>query len=102
VAIKVIEVGEKESEIRKIEREIDMMKSCSHPNIVKYYDSFLANHRFHVSPLPFKREGNWPHVQIVMEYCGGGAVSDLYEILDKPLTEPQIAFICQETLKVLQ
>ena len=35
-----------------------------------------------------------------MEYCGGGAVSDLYEILDKPLTEPQIAYICRESLQV--
>lgn len=35
-----------------------------------------------------------------MEYCGGGAVSDIYEILDKPLTEEQIAYICSETLQV--
>lgn len=35
-----------------------------------------------------------------MEYCGGGAVSDLYEILDRPLSEDQIAYICRETLQV--
>ena len=36
-----------------------------------------------------------------MEYCGGGSVSDLYEILERGLTEQQIAFACAETLKVL-
>ena len=36
-----------------------------------------------------------------MEYCGGGAVSDIYEILEKPLSEEQIAFICRETLQGL-
>lgn len=35
-----------------------------------------------------------------MEYCGGGAVSDIYEILDVPLEEAQIAYVCRETLKV--
>lgn len=48
VAIKIIEVGGKESDIRKIEREVMMMQSCSHKNIAKYYDSFLADEYLHV------------------------------------------------------
>ena len=35
-----------------------------------------------------------------MEYCGGGAVKDIVQILEKPLREDQIAFVCRESLKV--
>lgn len=38
--------------------------------------------------------------QIVMEYCGGGSVSDLMNAAEEPLEEYQIAFICREALKV--
>lgn len=40
------------------------------------------------------------YTQIVMEYCGGGSVADLIGITEEPLDEPQIAYICRETLKV--
>lgn len=40
------------------------------------------------------------YMQIVMEYCGGGSVADLIGITEEPLDEPQIAYICRETLKV--
>ena len=39
-------------------------------------------------------------IQIVMEFCGGGAVKDIVQILDTPLREDQIAFVCREALKV--
>ena len=35
-----------------------------------------------------------------MEFCGGGAISDLYEIQGHPLAEEQIVYVCRETLKV--
>lgn len=35
-----------------------------------------------------------------MEYCGGGSVADLMHLSDEPLEEPQIAYICRESLKV--
>jgi len=35
-----------------------------------------------------------------MEFCGGGAVKDIVQILDTPLREDQIAFVCREALKV--
>jgi len=35
-----------------------------------------------------------------MEYCGGGAVKDICAILDRPLREDQIAYVCHEALKV--
>lgn len=35
-----------------------------------------------------------------MEYCGGGSVADICEILEHPLTEEQIRYVCKESLKV--
>ena len=35
-----------------------------------------------------------------MEYCGGGSIRDLSQILQRPLSEPQIAVVCRETLQV--
>lgn len=40
------------------------------------------------------------YLQIVMEYCGGGSVSDLMNVTEEPLEEYQIAYICREALKV--
>ncbi len=35
VAIKVIPVGEQD-DIAEIQKEIDMLKECNHPNVVRY------------------------------------------------------------------
>jgi serine/threonine protein kinase len=35
-----------------------------------------------------------------MEYCGGGSIADLMNIIEEPLEEYQIAYICREALKV--
>eukprot|EP00002_Diphylleia_rotans_P019565 TRINITY_DN377_c0_g1_i5.p1 TRINITY_DN377_c0_g1~~TRINITY_DN377_c0_g1_i5.p1 ORF type:complete len:458 (+),score=86.54 TRINITY_DN377_c0_g1_i5:452-1825(+) len=36
-----------------------------------------------------------------MEYCGGGSITDVCQISERPLTEDQISLICRETLKGL-
>jgi serine/threonine protein kinase len=36
-----------------------------------------------------------------MEFCGGGSVSDLMKIVDKTLTEEQIAVVTRDSLKGL-
>ena len=46
-------------------------------------------------------QGSWrlpSALWIVMEYCGGGSVSDLVHTAGTPLSEDLIAFICSETL----
>lgn len=35
-----------------------------------------------------------------MEFCGGGSMQDIYNVTG-PLNEPQIAYVCRETLKGL-
>ncbi|XP_021367349.1 mitogen-activated protein kinase kinase kinase kinase 3-like isoform X8 [Mizuhopecten yessoensis] len=82
-AIKVIKL-EPGDDFAVIQQEIVMMKDCKHTNIVAYFGSYL------------RRDKLW----IAMEYCGGGSMQDIYHITG-PLSEPQIAFVCRETLKGL-
>ena len=37
-----------------------------------------------------------------IEYCEGGAVDDIMIELEKPLTEPQIRYICRQMLQALE
>uniref|UniRef100_A0A7N6B9T2 Mitogen-activated protein kinase kinase kinase kinase n=1 Tax=Anabas testudineus TaxID=64144 RepID=A0A7N6B9T2_ANATE len=67
-----------------IQQEIFMVKECMHHNIVAYFGSYLC------------REKLW----ICMEYCGGGSLQDIYHVTG-PLSEPQIAYVCRETLQGL-
>ena len=46
-----------------IQQEILMLRDCQHPNIISYFSSYL------------KRERLW----IVMEYCAGGSLQDIYQ-----------------------
>ncbi|GFR47257.1 hypothetical protein Agub_g8944, partial [Astrephomene gubernaculifera] len=86
VAIKIIPVTDQDrEEFKQIQREIAFLSGCNHPNVVRYLGSYR-----HPSEL-------W----IVMEYCGGGSVSDLLSAAGEPLPEELIAYICGEALKGL-
>ncbi|KAJ6239546.1 sterile20-like kinase [Anaeramoeba flamelloides] len=84
VAIKMIGIEEDEG-IEDIKIEIDILKKCKHKNIVKYIGTY------------FKDDTLW----IVMEYCGGGSVSDICQIIEKGLNEKQIAAIMYGSLEGL-
>uniref|UniRef100_A0A3B3TPS8 non-specific serine/threonine protein kinase n=1 Tax=Poecilia latipinna TaxID=48699 RepID=A0A3B3TPS8_9TELE len=64
VAIKQVPV---ESDLQEILKEITIMQQCNSPHVVRYYGSY------------FKNRDLW----IVMEYCGGGSVSDIVRIRNK-------------------
>ncbi|KAM4622252.1 serine/threonine-protein kinase 4-like [Discoglossus pictus] len=83
VAIKQIPV---ESDLQEIIKEISIMQQCDSPYVVKYYGSY------------FKNTDLW----IVMEYCGGGSVSDIIRLRKQTLKEDEIATILQSTLKGLE
>eukprot|EP00164_Ancoracysta_twista_P002618 GFYU01003484.1.p1 GENE.GFYU01003484.1~~GFYU01003484.1.p1 ORF type:complete len:722 (-),score=174.42 GFYU01003484.1:127-2169(-) len=85
VAIKLVSLSDSDDGLDDIRREIKVLRECNHPNVVKYYGSY------------FKDDNLW----IAMEYCGGGSVSDISQVLEKPMTEKQIAVICREALKGL-
>jgi serine/threonine protein kinase len=69
----------------EMQKEIAFMKGCDHPNIIKFMGTYM------------KKDKLW----IAMEFCGGGSVSSLAELTGSPLTEPEIASLCKETLQVL-
>ncbi|KAM4692234.1 serine/threonine-protein kinase 4 [Rhinophrynus dorsalis] len=83
VAIKQIPV---ESDLQEIIKEISIMQQCDSPHVVKYYGSY------------FKNSDLW----IVMEFCGGGSVSDIIRLRKQTLKEEEIATILQSTLKGLE
>jgi len=83
LAIKQVPV---ESDLQEIIKEISIMQQCDSEYIVKYYGSY------------FKNTDLW----IVMEYCGGGSVSDIMKLRHKTCGEDEIAAILKSTLRGLE
>lgn len=79
VAVKIIPCASAE-EIETITAEIEFLKRLSSPYIVTYVDNFLYDSEL------------W----IIMEFCGGGAMSDILEIcggsLEEPYTQAVVAY----------
>ncbi|XP_028272889.1 serine/threonine-protein kinase 10-like [Parambassis ranga] len=83
-AAKVIDT-KTEDELEDYMVEIDILASCDHQNIVKLLDAFYFESKL------------W----ILIEFCAGGAVDAVMLELERPLTEPQIRVVCQQTLQAL-
>jgi len=82
VAIKKVGI---DNDLDDITKEIEFMKGCRSPYIVRYFGSY------------FKSDELW----IVMEYCGAGSVCDMMKICDNTLVEDQIAVVCKDVLNGL-
>ncbi|KAL8591778.1 Serine/threonine-protein kinase 3 [Nucella lapillus] len=89
VAIKQVPV---DTDLQEIIKEISIMQQCDSSYIVKYYGSYFKNTDLWVSG----------GIEIVMEYCGAGSVSDIMRQRNKTLTEREIATILYYTLKGLE
>ncbi|XP_053208624.1 serine/threonine-protein kinase 3-like [Panonychus citri] len=87
LAIKQVPV---ESDLGEIIKEIFIMQQCDSPYVVKYYGSY------------FKGKSQGSDLWIVMEYCGGGSVSDIMRLRKKTLSEEEIATILKDTLLGLE
>uniref|UniRef100_A0A061RF46 non-specific serine/threonine protein kinase n=2 Tax=Tetraselmis sp. GSL018 TaxID=582737 RepID=A0A061RF46_9CHLO len=86
VAVKVIPLSSQEEDgFADIQREVQLLQECNHPNVVRYLGSLRG------------RDSLW----IAMEYCGGGSAADLMRASETALDENIIAYICTETLKGL-
>uniref|UniRef100_A0A1I8PK28 Protein kinase domain-containing protein n=1 Tax=Stomoxys calcitrans TaxID=35570 RepID=A0A1I8PK28_STOCA len=59
--------------------EIDILSEIRHPNIVELYEAFFVELKL------------W----MLIEYCDGGALDSIMVELEKPLNEPQIAYVCK-------
>ncbi|XP_059607509.1 serine/threonine-protein kinase 10 isoform X4 [Phlebotomus argentipes] len=59
--------------------EIDILSEIKHLNIVELYEAFSLDDKL------------W----MLIEYCDGGALDSIMVELEKPLTEPQIAYVCK-------
>jgi serine/threonine kinase 3 len=67
-------------------KEINMLKQCDSPYILKYYSSYIKNNT----------------IWIVLEFCDGGSILDIMRITNKFYTEKEIASIIKMVLKGLQ
>ncbi|KPA77802.1 putative protein kinase [Leptomonas pyrrhocoris] len=83
VAIKQVPLGDTDKEeLDSIIKEVEILQMCDHPNVVRFFGTYQS-----LGVL-------W----IVMEYCEGGSVDNVYDLLRRPLSEALIAYVCRETL----
>lgn len=68
-----------------LKKEIEILKSCRHANIVQYFGSCLRGDKF------------W----ILMEYCAGGSLRDTIETRQATLSESQMACAAFSVIKGL-
>lgn len=84
VAIKKMPINNQNAKL--LVTEIGIMKTSTHPNIVKYFDSFLVG------------ENIW----VAMEFMGGGCLTEVLEQFQFiQMTEEQIALVCFSTMRGL-
>jgi serine/threonine protein kinase len=82
-AVKIVPV---ENDISEVEKEISILSQCRSEYIVSYYGSYNKGSEL------------W----IVLEYCGGGSMMDLLQIIGPAaITEAHIASVCLSVLRGL-
>nr|XP_020034164.1 mitogen-activated protein kinase kinase kinase kinase 1 isoform X3 [Castor canadensis] len=82
VALKMVKM-EPDDDVSILQKEILMLKTCRHTNIVAYHGSYLWLQKL------------W----ICMEFCGAGSLQDIYQVTGA-LSELQISYVCREVLQV--
>ncbi|VDO78365.1 unnamed protein product [Soboliphyme baturini] len=83
-AAKAIELKQ-DDELSDFLVEIEILTECHHKNVVGLHEAYF-----------FER-----NLWMMLEYCGAGAVDSIMVELEKPLTEPQIGYICHEVCQAL-
>jgi len=62
------------------------LTECHHQNVVDMHEAYYWDGKL------------W----MMIGYCDGGALDSIMVDLDKPLTEPQIAYVCQNMVRGLE
>ncbi|XP_045041529.1 mitogen-activated protein kinase kinase kinase kinase 1 isoform X2 [Desmodus rotundus] len=83
MALKMVKM-EPDDDVSTLQKEILILKTCRHANIVAYHGSYLWLQKL------------W----ICMEFCGAGSLQDIYQVTG-PLSELQISYVCREVLQGL-
>ncbi|KAB1274674.1 Mitogen-activated protein kinase kinase kinase kinase 1 [Camelus dromedarius] len=83
VALKMVKM-QPDDDVSTLQKEILILKTCRHANIVAYHGSYLWLQKL------------W----ICMEFCGAGSLQDIYQVTG-PLSELQISYVCREVLQGL-
>ncbi|KOB63456.1 hypothetical protein PFHG_05240 [Plasmodium falciparum HB3] len=87
VSLKIINLKylSKKNSLKNILREVNFLKMCEHPNVVKYFESFF-----------------WPpcYLVIVCEYLSGGTLYDLYKNYGR-ISEDLLVYILDDVLNGL-
>lgn len=86
IAVKLIKLEEYEK-VEDLAIEFEVMRKCTHPNIVQYLDGWFINNTILI---------------IAMELCDGGSTSDIYNYLGRPFSEPELRITCHDVLLGLQ
>ncbi|CDW58779.1 Pkinase and PKK domain containing protein [Trichuris trichiura] len=86
-AAKAIEL-QSEEDIDEYLVEIEILTQCHHKNVVRLYEVLTYFFSFYNI--------------LMLEFCGGGAVDSIMVELEKPLSEPQIRFVCHELCEALR
>lgn len=96
VAIKIVSQTNKKVQM-ELEKEIDVLKKCKHPNVVAYYGTYLKDDEvwiIMVSMVPICS-------LIQQDYCGAGSLKDVMRLAQDTLTERQAKYVLAGTAKGL-
>lgn len=82
-----------DDERRKSLNEIQVLSLLKHPNIISYFDSFVADSNGFGMDESEERDLGDKTLMIVMEYANGGTLNDYLMVRKSPLEEDVRTFI---------
>lgn len=105
VVIAAKKVYDDENAQATIKKEVDILRTCNHPNVVCYYGCVKTNKKKEEGVkkgpgLKIIQEPK-PPIWILMDYCGGGSIRDYMDKSKKLLTEVQLSCILPQVLNGL-